>query len=348
MGNATRHRVILACGLALAFLPALPGCKAVRKWLAPADAIELTPSESPDSSELTDRQGLGIRLLVVDDTNYDAPRALRAYPMVRDERVASQWSRWGYRIVEVPVEDIDPMLSSLRPVQPISLQFMGEFGNWRPLVRSGTIRAQRVAVGDSTREVGAGRPRLIARSWTEPALTDRGVERLLRIDLGMQIEMPRGNGFELVPEHREPTLDDQGTVIDELLSSIHLDGTHALVIVGEAPGEDWDNLPEITGLVDLTGQGERLGPTADDERDPESTETADERPGDRVYRDAIEPSAPRTRSLGELMLVAPGSRVIRANESRAIPKRVVIVLIPEIRDDQRTLDAPSFLIGETN
>lgn len=348
MGDQTRHRVILACGLALACLPALSGCKAVRKWLAPADAIELTPSESVDSSESTDRQGLGIRLLVVDDTNYDAPRALRAYPMVRDERVASQWSRWGYRIVEVPVEDIDPMLAALRPVQPISLQFMGEFGNWRPLVRSGTIRAQRVAVGDSTREVGAGRPRLIARSWTEPALTDRGVERLLRIDLGMQIEMPRGNGFELVPEHREPTLDDQGTVIDELLSSIHLDGTHALVIVGEAPGEDWANLPEITGLVDLTGQGDRLGPSADDERDPESTETAGERPGERVYRDAIEPSAPRTRSLGELMLVAPGSRVIRANESRAIPKRVVIVLIPEIRDDQRTLNSPSFLSGETN
>jgi hypothetical protein len=48
------------------------------------------------------------------------------------------------------------------------------------------------------------------------------------------------------------------------------------------------------------------------------------------------------------MLVAPGSRVIRANESRAIPKRVVIVLIPEIRDDQRTLNTPSFLSGETN
>jgi len=116
MGNGSCHRVILVCGLSLACLPALWGCKVVRKWFSPADEIELSSIETLDADESLDRQGLGIRLLVVDDTNYDAPRALRAYPSLGDERVASAWSRWGFRAVEVPVGDIDPLLAGLRPV----------------------------------------------------------------------------------------------------------------------------------------------------------------------------------------------------------------------------------------
>lgn len=322
--------MIVACGLSLACLPALWGCKVVRKWFAPADEIELSSIETLDADESLDRQGLGIRLLVVDDTNYDAPRALRAYPALRDDRVASAWSRWGFRAVEVPIGDIDPLLAGLRPVQPVSVQFLGEFGEWRPLVRSGSIREQRVMVGDSLREVDGGRPRLIARSWTEPVLDDQGVDRRLRVDLGMQIESTRGSSFELIPEHREPVLDDAGMVIDELLSSIHLDGSRAIVIVGEVPGKDWDSLPEAQGLADIETRDPTLGPSAEDEATPDSGGGTPPPISSGGSRSTIEPSAPRTRSLGELMLMSPGSRVMRANETRIIPKRVVIVLVPEL------------------
>lgn len=337
--------MILTCGLALTAIPALSGCKAVRKWFSPTDQIELGVVETLEEGEALNRQGLGIQLLVVDDTGYDAPRALRAYPPLRDERVESTWARWGFRVVEVPVDDVDPILSSLRTVQPVSIQFLGEFGGWRPLVRSGAIRAQRVRVGTGIQEVSAGRPRLIARSWSEPVLIERGVQRQLRVDLGMQIESPQSNGFELIPEHREPTLDDAGDVIDDLLSTLHLDGTHAVFIVGEAPGEDWNTLPAPAGLIDSGPADPSLGPSPEDESTTETREDPEANTRTRAATTAFEPSVPRVRSLGELMLVAPGSRVIRANQTRTIPKRVVIVLIPEMLDDQRTRTTPKYLDG---
>ena len=166
---------MFSCAFALACVPALSGCRGSGTWFNPSNEIELNTIETAESSAPSDRQGLGIRLLVIDDTNYDAPRALRAYPQLRDERVRESWSRWGFRIVEVPIDDIDPVLDSFRPVQPVSVQFMGEFGQWRPLVRSGATRQSIVRVGESSREIAPGRPMLIARSWTEPTLVDQGV-----------------------------------------------------------------------------------------------------------------------------------------------------------------------------
>jgi hypothetical protein len=348
MDDRSRHCVLLLCGLTLACAAALPGCKAVRKWFFPSDQIELGTVETLEEGESLERQGLGIQLLVVDDTGYDAPRALRAYPPIGDEAVALSWARWGFRVVQVPVEEVNPILASLRTVQPVSDQFLGEFSGWRPLVRSGAIQAQRVTVGSGIQQVSAGRPRLIARSWTEPVLIDRGVQRQLRVDLGIQIESPPSNAFELIPEHREPTLDDAGDVIDDLLSTLHLDGSHAIFIVGEAPGEDWADLPSPEALSQIGSSDPSIGPSPEDESTSEPRgETETVRPA-RPTEPAFEPSVPRLRSLGELMLVAPGSRVVRANQTRAIPKRVVIVLIPELLDDQRTRTTPEYLDGEAS
>lgn len=335
MGNTARHGVILACGLALVCIPALTGCKSVRKWFAPADAIELNTEETSGSTQSSDRQGLGIQLLVIDDTNYDAPRALRSYPQLRNDRVRESWSRWGFRIVEVPIDDIDPMLDSFRPVQPVSVQFMGEFGQWRPLVRSGAIRQSIVRVGESSREIAPGRPMLIARSWTEPTLVDEGVQRLVRLDLGMQIES-QSDSFALLPSTENKSLDDRGLVIDELLSSLVIDDRNALVIVGEVPGEDWESLPAPIELGIIEQENNEIGPEEEPEAGEQIETESPDRPAPRSSRTTMMPEPPRTRSLGELMLVAPGSRIVRANETRTIPKRVVIVLIPELRSDVLT------------
>lgn len=334
MGNHRAIRFVFVCGLSLAASGALPGCKAVRKWFAPADDVGLAESPAVTGTSPLERQGLGVQMLVVDDTDYDAPRALRGYPALRDTAIQSRWSSWGFRIIEVPVGDVEMVLASLRAVQPVSVQFMGEFGNWRPIVRAGTIQQSSVQVGSSTRTVESGRPRLIARAWAEPVLSEDAVEQVLRVDLGMQIEAQGQNAYQLLPTQRESTLDDAGRVIDELLSTVRLSGQTALIIIGEAPGEDWSRLPEPeSSLAEIEQDGEPAGPDAADE-DSLGSDQQEPQPyrAQASSRAIIEPSAPRVRSLGELMLVAPGSRLVRANEARRIPKRVVIVLTPELRD----------------
>ncbi len=331
-------RVTLACGLALTLSAAPSGCKAVRKWFAPAEGITLGEADAAPVPAPRERQGLGVHLLVVDDTDYDAARALRDYAPLRDASVQSRWARWGFRVVEVPVGDVEMLISSLRAVQPMSVQFMGEFGHWRPLVRSGPIQQSSVQVGDSTRSIDPGRPRLIARAWAEPRLTESGVDQVLRLDMGMQIESRNQNAYQLLPNQGDETLDDKGRVIDELLSTVRLDGRHAIVIVGEAPGTDWSRLPEArSALAELEQLGDQIGPEADDEQESElEAEASEAFRAQESSRAVIEPSVPRSRSLGELMLNVPGSRLVRANEARRIPKRVVIVLTPELVSQDST------------
>ena len=326
MRDAARHAVLLAIASAML---AAPGCNGVRKWFAPAEQVELSDGASIASeSQLADpdaRQGIEVRMLVVDDTDYDAPRALRPFVGALaessvDESTREVWSSWGLRLIEVPIDQLDATLAKLRVVRPISNQWLGEFGAWRAIIRSGENGGTRVRVGESLRQIDAGRPRIIARSWSEPMLVDDGVRQVLRLDLGVQIEARGDNQFLLLPDQRERTLDDEGQVIDELLGSVMLRGDRALVIVGEEPGADWSRIPDPVVVIETPSE---------DEEEAGQAETT----GQPVSRAIVEPRVPPVRSLGELMFVAPGSRMTRAGESRNVPKRVVVVLVPSLRGD---------------
>ncbi|MBM92897.1 MAG: hypothetical protein CMJ35_15005 [Phycisphaerae bacterium] len=355
MRDGVRHLLFLAVGSLM--LSAAPGCKVVGGWFSPADEAELgdpQPTNLVSDASIVNRetrQGLEVRLLVVDDTNYDTARALRGIEAASagsgpvDAQTRALWSRWGFRIVAVPLDQLDTTLGSLRPVRPLSVQWLGEFGAWRPLVRSGENRQTLVRVGESTRSVEPGRPSLIARSWSVPLLSDRGVDRMLRVDLGMQVEASKGGSYELIPDRRRRTLDDQGLVIDELLSTLMLGGDHALVIVGESPGEDWDTLPDQASLFvsePSDGQDDQVvGPEAEDDAGPsDGLEPKESVPFTSSSPAAVEPGVPALRSLGELMLVAPGSRLVKQGEARDIPKRVVIVLVPSVHGSFRMLSVP--------
>ena len=323
-----RARQLVLLGLASAIL-ITPSCKAVGKWFAPAEQTEIPDAPTIASeSQLADpeaRQGLEVRMLVVDDTDYDAPRALRPFIQPSGDtsvepRVRDAWESWGLRLIEVPVDQLDSTLAAMRVVRPISNQWLGEFGAWRAIIRSGENPSTRVRVDESLRQIDAGRPRIIARSWSEPMLVEDGVRRVLRLDLGVQIESKQDNAFMLLPDQRERTLDDQGQIIDELLSTITLRGDRALIIVGDEPGADWSAIPDPAPI-------EAENP--EDEGESEDSEPAST-PSSRAI---VEPRVPRVRSLGELMFVAPGSRMTRAGVSRNVPKRVVVVLVPSLRDD---------------
>lgn len=353
MRDAARHAVLTL--LCASVLSAAPGCKVVRKWFNPAEEAALAepdPAQRVQDATLTDpeaRQGLEVRLLVVDDTNYDAPRMLSAFAQsdetadAIDPSVRRNWSSWGFRFIPVPIGRLDAALEQLTPVRPMSVQWLGEFGSWRPLVRTGANNQNRVRVGESSQSIEPGRPRLIARSWTVPNLSERGVERVLRIDLGIQIESARDSTFALLPDQRQRTIDDQGPVLDELLSSVMLRGDHALVIVGEAPDADWADLPEPQQPLAPQPQGDddqRVGPGPEDDRPREPESPQERAPFASPGQASIEPRVPALRSLGELMLVAPGSRLMQRGQTRETPKRVVIVLVPSVGGEFRMLNTP--------
>ncbi|MFG0247223.1 MAG: hypothetical protein ACF8MF_14355 [Phycisphaerales bacterium JB052] len=354
MRDGVRHVVLLAIGSVL--LCAVPGCKAVGKWFNPADEAELgesQPFEYVSDASLSDpdtRLGLEVRLLVVDDTDYDTARVLREINASGisqgwvDPDTRALWSKWGFRLIAVPLDRLDSALATLTPVRPLSVQWLGEFSAWRPLVRSGENRQSSVRVGESTRSIEPGRPSLIARSWSVPQLSDGGVDRVLRVDLGMQVEAGKGNAYELIPDRRRRTLDDQGLVIDELLSTLVLHGDHALVIVGEAPDADWSKLPEPDSQAAFAtdaGDEQVVGPGPEEDDDqPDGLEPEESVPFTSPSRAASEPEVPALRSLGELMLVAPGSRLVKQGEARDVPKRVVIVLVPSVRGSFRMLAVP--------
>ncbi|MBL4699184.1 MAG: hypothetical protein JKX70_10160, partial [Phycisphaerales bacterium] len=246
----------------------MPGCKVINYYF-PSSEIELATEsfdqgDAPEPINSVSTRGLEVRLWVVDDTHWAAPRKLLGYlhPQGDDEfnnessvsslgantltqAINPQWAQWGFRFVAVPIGEVDEFLGALRPVQPINVQWLGEFGQWRALVRAGALKNNRVRVGERTVEIAPGRPRLIARSWIEPMLTNDNVIPAVRLDLGMQIESEKNTRTQdLFGVYNERMIEDYGPVIDELLFSALLDGSHALVIVGDAPESRWEMLTD--------------------------------------------------------------------------------------------------------
>tara|TARA_R110002072_G_scaffold42064_9_gene117838 strand:+ start:133340 stop:134449 length:1110 start_codon:yes stop_codon:yes gene_type:complete len=345
----------------------------VVRYFFPAEEISLAANENQSSPntieggsliESGNDRGLEIRMWVVDDTNWDGPRALMPFVQMPgadlqiesplDAQTVERWQGWGFRLVLVPTDEIDTVLNALRPVQPISNQWLGEFGQWRAIVRAGELRTDRVRVGEGSQQIVRGRPALVARSWIEPVLTDGGVDAGVRLDLGLQIVQPdKRSSRELFAVERERMIEDDGPVVDELILSAVFEGDYALVIVGDAPETQWSDLPEpISVFADQdadaeseydseiendepTGLGtDAFGPGSGEEQ-AEPTETDEPESRDDsirsvpVDRNAVrEPSKPKGQTLGELMLTSPGSRITRLNEARIVPKRVVVVLVP--------------------
>ena len=291
MRDLVRHAVLPVCVLGLL---GMPGCRVMKKWFNPADDAELVDTGVGSGNALTTvqdaqlsdpetRQGLEVRLLVVDDTLYDAPRALFGLPVPEasavDPQTRDTWARWGFRMVEVPVEELGSVLGSMRPVRPVSNQWLGEFSNWRGLIRAGELGQRRVRVGSTTAAIEAGRPRLIARAWTSPQLVDDGVVNTLRVDLGVQIEAGKQSSFTLLPDDQAKTLDDDGQVIESLFASFTMSGDHALIIVGEQPGADWADLPEPSSIDLEPDFPDQMGPTPGEESpdsDNEDSEVEEE------------------------------------------------------------------------
>lgn len=337
---------MLGVALCASVVLCAPGCKVVGLFF-PSDQIELASDAPPAPIDSASTRGLEIRLWVVDDTDWSSARMLMPYQDdpndIFDDAIAGVWADWGFRLVALPIEQVQGFLDALTPVQPSNVQWLGEFGRWRAIVRAGELPTSRVRVGDRSVEIEQGRPRLIARSWVEPMLIDDGVIPAVRVDLGLQIENKKRRADpRLLGVEQERMIEDVGPVLDELMLSMLLDGSHAVVLVGEAPDVLWEQLGGILG--DGTQGSERdaapgvFGP-GDEQEQADTTDSGELSEFDHVPGTPRQPNAsaginepikPMGKTLGELMLTSPGSRMELANVSRVAPKRVVVVLVPRV------------------
>lgn len=246
--------------------------------------------------------GLEVAVWTCDDSGAGASRVLAVHadrPVPIDSAVRARWQARGLRFVAVPMSEIDSLASSTRAISPVQRQRFGQLTAWSAVVRGPVIPS------GSSGPIGplpSGKPRLIARAWVEPDLSAGVLRRVVRIELGVQVEIGR---LASLLENADSlgTISDDGELLDGLLTSFVADGENAIVLLGESPLMDWGVLSDSSALVD---EGATQAPS-----------------------DPLGPSEPVRRSVGERMLTAEGSPP-RNGRPGAPPRKVLIVLIPRL------------------
>lgn len=256
---------------------------------APEPFVDQRPDPDPSS------RGIEMKLLTVDDSGARVARSLAPYAeqttIAHDD--LQRWRSWGIRWVQIPIEDLDPLLQSQKSVGVIENRWLGEFPRWRALIRAGELSNQTVRVQGSRDRAITGRPRLLARAWTTPRIDDEGrPTSRIAIDLALQLIDPNNRPAlgQLAPT--QPI--DQGSFLGPRPLHLELDDSHALLLVADDPDNTWD--------------------TADN-----PTNTNEQTPG---------PNAPNLRTLGERMLSTRGSGTVAPGDRYIPPRKVLIILVP--------------------
>jgi hypothetical protein len=249
-------------------------------------------------------------VLNVDDSGDRVARAFARYAddagtMRPQDR--ERWNQWGLRWVVVPQSELDSILSEMDLTAAIQIRWMGEFPQWRPIIRTGELDNTNIRIGDASAPINRtlnGIPRLLARVWTKPELTEEGLQTKLHLDLAIQLKRSTAQ----TNVWREPALltaIDEGPLIEELTMSQSLDERSALVLVGVDPSMKWDATTQVV------------------QEDSATT--------------GVGPRVPGARTLGQRMLSTPGSGYIAPGVRYNPPKKVLIVLVPRADDNYRIL-----------
>jgi len=277
------------------------------------DSVQLETQIEAGLSAESSQRGLELRVLTVDDAGDRVAQALSPFmgdpgAMLREDQ--ERWSSWGLRLVVVPIDQLDSVLGSLISTKAAQVRWMGEFPQWRPLIRTAQIPNGTVRIGDGSTSVRfqelSGRPRLLARVWTTPEMTGSDAMAQLHMDLALQMIQEQQNNRWETPAVR--TALDEGALIDELKMSQVLDSKSALVLVGEDPSIQWIN-----------------------ENGTDSVSVSQASDG------SLGPSAPLARTLGQQMLSTPGTGYVAPGKRYVSPKKVLIVLVPRVGGQYRLL-----------
>jgi hypothetical protein len=311
MRKPTFIRAGLWIGIA-ALAVVLSACSSSGSNVSKGDPARLNTQIEANGSASPSQRGLELRVLTVDDSENRVAQALSRYESslsMLDRDSLKRWRSWGLRLLVVPIDQLDSVLASQDQIQASQIRWMGEFPDWRPIIRTGEIHNSLVRVKNETSEeyqTLAGRPRLLARIWSIPEVSESGITAMLHLDLAIQMtQLKRSNRWG---EIKLPTALDEGGLVEELKISTLLDSSSALILVGVDPSYRWV-LSDDTDQVSL------------------------------VHNDdsATGPRPPRARTLGQQMLSTPGTGYVAPGMRYVPPKKVLIVLVPKAGGQYRLL-----------
>jgi len=345
-----RAAAVVAGWSLLFFLYLLVGC---RGGTVERDALrtEDRPSEASSSrSPMLPRLENGLEYLrfAVDGGSETVARAMRPYAdpdnwpegFPSADRVELLRAN-GFRLAAVPVEEIRPFLAAL-PQQPVyDATWIGRATEWMSVASGSKIDGTRIfRINNELESMNEGQFQLLIRSYFV-ALPDR---RLLRAEWLPRLLIEDDASFFNWPDGDDAS---RSALYTEFGLGVNFEGTHALVMAGESPNVDWNDLLNEEDNDDERGEsGGEAAPTeapsgesakAGTNRDPTATRDPDADAGSEAAdrddgiasmnrpsrRDAPGPDPVPIRTIGEEIL---GS----SDDAR----RMVILFVPHLRQNE--------------
>lgn len=168
------------------------------------------------------------------------PYADRPAPMPPEQVDALR--RGGFRVVSVPLEELEGLQSRLPTIGAVQRQWLGQAPEWTDVI-SGPRRQRRttVDVGDGLLALEPGRLRMLLRCWIvpDPATADtQWPAGAVHIDLAPQ-HVPDERHARPALAGPRPTLPEQGLVLSRFAVSFTMRGGEALLLVPETTTADW-------------------------------------------------------------------------------------------------------------
>ncbi|MEZ6241425.1 MAG: hypothetical protein R3B57_00115 [Phycisphaerales bacterium] len=342
------RRALVAIAAWVCLGGALAGCANRRAEPTPTSGADQTPAttnSAPEPAALGPR-GLEVQVWIVDDLGGQVAGVLSELEepaSTIDAGDARRWRDSGLRVVGVSPDQVDRIRDRLQLAAPVRREWLGQVLAWRALAQGPGLNRERIATATGPVWVDAGSLRLMARAWASPRVRPgRAAAADLRLELVPQLVVPKGaqtlSEIESRLRGELPTPSEDGPILERLALAVGLDGSEALIIVGEAPDADWVEQARLAKLALEPVPDDSTGPHVTDESEdatpdwrgatPSPGRVAD--PWEEVV-DAVGPGAPEARTLGESMLSGRlPTRIEEVGEGRVLRprRRALIVLIP--------------------
>jgi hypothetical protein len=157
----------------------------------------------------------------------------------------TRWRDSGFRLVAVPVAEVDRIVGAARLVGQVQRQWLGEVPDWTDTIRGPALREPTgVSLHDGVLILQPGRLRLPIRAWIVPVRTPdpAGAAAALHVEIAPRLDpyIPERDRLRAVVGGEPAT---RPRVLTSLAATMELDGTDAILIVPDSPGDDWARPP---------------------------------------------------------------------------------------------------------
>lgn len=266
----------------------------------------------------------------------------RSAPAPVDPAAAALWSAHGLRAYRVQVARLEELRVAMGAPPRAVRNWLGQALTWTEAVGGAEQRAgQTIALEAERLRLGAGRLRLLVRSWIAPVPTDSGAAGIMHIELlpqHQEAERPSpGDGLLGTPSIAAA---DQGMLFTRLwLRERITDDDDALVIIAAPPLADLEQLAASTPRTEPGTSGAPPG-VGEVVRTRDASGAAGVEPAGPRSAGGIGPPAASIPTLGEAMLVstvhaprAPATSDAAAEQAAARPpvtRRLIVALVPRL------------------